>query len=623
MRSMKKFIVPLLAMCMVVCFAAVSMAANLCTVKTTSEAVTAADGACEKVGSMSFDFDEGTILQDGDWWYADLPMGVTICRTIDFAILGAAAAPVPGAGGFVTTVHVGGDDGGSTTNGFYTITDTVALDVAVGTITVVGTPMFFRVSAVAGASRLLIQVFDSDVVIAPGYSDPLNSDGTSTLTVDPGTSFSIKILDTNYHAAAPWGYNNTDLVTDGIYGDDGVADVLGVTNAYDNTVCVSAFGYSGATVNVGINSGGQSGANFITFNPSNPQVAHLISAASITLGSCKADEYGYVSLTFGQTAACLFDYESPITVLDGYCPDVGNANFMGSVVTGNKIFIQNNSGTFFDSGDDFQIVLRISGNGAYWGGATPGVREYYPGNATQCAQHGFSGDEINMPVGLWGIVTETQVAAGVAATGAGCGSIDEDSRWISLTSPSFTGIDDCYLIEVNTPNIVFDPAQFSEGDQVTVTVELWRLPCGLIFSDQRTVAEFVDTCPLAAAITTLLFPYATSLDNPSWWFGMSFCNPTLANAAAGTALITVYEDDGDIGTYTTPDITVGGMVTYGGAELLSNLTPDAANTGTLGDSRCHIIVNCNFGAAGGFGMMGNGSDSTGYAAYGNSGVWNY
>lgn len=619
---MKKFIVLPLAVCMVVCFAAVSMAAFQCEVKTTSEAITAADGTCEKLGSMDFAFDEGTILRDGDWWYADLPLGVTICRTIDYAILGVTNNPVPGAGGFVTLNHPF-DDGGSTTLGFYTITDTIAGDGTSGGITVIGSAIWFRVSAAAGSHRVLIEVFDNDAVV-PDYRDPLSSDGSSTLAVNPGTLFSIKILDSDFHDGPPvWGFNDTDSPIDGQYGDDGAADVLGVSNDWDNTLCAEAFGHSLSTVNVSINSGGVSGPNFINFNPSNPEVAHMISAAAISLEMCKSDEYGYVSLQAGQTSTCLFDYESPAVILDGYCNDVGAADFTGSVVTGNKILIQNNSGTFFDAGDTYKIVLQISGNGAYWGGDTPAVEEYYPGNTNQCVAHIAAGDEINMIGGGWGITTETAVVAGAPATGAGCSAIAEASRWIKLESPRFTGIDDCYLIEVNMPVIVYDSAKFNDGDQVKVTVELWRLPCGTILSAERVVAEFVDTCPLAAAVTTLLFPYSTHLDgSDGWWFGMSFCNPDLANAVAGTALITVYEDDGDIGTYTTPDVAVGGMVTLGGADLLSNLTPDPANTGTLGDVRCHIIVDCNFGAAGGFGMMGNGSDSTGYVPYGNSGIWN-
>ena len=93
---------------------------------------------------------------------------------------------------------------------------------------------------------------------------------------------------------------------------------------------------------------------------------------------------------------------------------------------------------------------------------------------------------------------------------------------------------------------------------------------------------------------------------------MSIGNPSMN---AGTATITVVEKDGDIGTAT---VNVGalGLVVYSAADILAALTPAATNTGTLGDSACHIVVTCTYGSAGGFGMMGNGADSTGYSANG-------
>ena len=127
-----------------------------------------------------------------------------------------------------------------------------------------------------------------------------------------------------------------------------------------------------------------------------------------------------------------------------------------------------------------------------------------------------------------------------------------------------------------------------------------------------------------ATITTLLYPYATPLDDERWWFGMRFCNPS---EKAGTARITVFEDDGDQGTCITGSLAAGRMVTMTGTGLLSVLT-QTAGKGTLGDARCHIVVRCNFPLACGFGMMGNGFDSTGYSANGMSAeidddVWAY
>ena len=44
---------------------------------------------CEKIGSVSITLPPGAILTAGDWWYMDLPTDVTICRDIDYFIVGA------------------------------------------------------------------------------------------------------------------------------------------------------------------------------------------------------------------------------------------------------------------------------------------------------------------------------------------------------------------------------------------------------------------------------------------------------------------------------------------------------------------------------------------------------
>jgi hypothetical protein len=80
-RTMKKTIAILAALFMVMGLAGTAMAAFQVEVKTNSEGVTAAENACEKAGNITFTFDSGTIIQDGDWWTADLPIGVEICHS--------------------------------------------------------------------------------------------------------------------------------------------------------------------------------------------------------------------------------------------------------------------------------------------------------------------------------------------------------------------------------------------------------------------------------------------------------------------------------------------------------------------------------------------------------------
>jgi hypothetical protein len=624
-RTMKKTIAILAALFMVMGLAGTAMAAFQVEVKTNSEGVTAAENACEKAGNITFTFDSGTIIQDGDWWTADLPIGVEICHSFYFVVLGvdavAGGISLPGNGGFVNTT-VGVDTGITLDNDIWSLKDVTAGDGAIAAFTVLDTAtglvpgsLFFRVRATAGSNRLRIDAYDED---AAGITAAANYDGSTSMTIGPGAEFSLKLFDSEAHdstgpSGGVWAYNDSD--DDGTYGDDNAADRLQADNDWDNTYCINVDStvYGGSTVDVSINSGGISGNNFLSFNPSNPQVAHIVSATAITLEMCKQDEFGFVSLEGGQNATCNFDYNSA----GGYCPDQGGANF--TAAGGNYLILENQTGNYYQPGDDFRVVLEVSGNGAYFQDSGAAIRGYAVTDIDPCAPGGVG-------TLLPGLLFTPDVETGnVIGTGVGggwdCGEFDDEDTFVSLESAMFSGIDTYNRLRVDIPGIAFDSSAFSSGDQVTVTVQLWRLPCGLIFEGERIVAEFVDECAAAAPTTTLYYPYAVALDgSQGWWFGMTIGNPS---AAAGTATVTVAEMDGDIGTFTTPSIGALGLVVYGGANLLAELTPDAANAGTLGDAACHIVVTCDFASAGGFAMTGNGEDSTGYTAYGNSGTWNY
>jgi hypothetical protein len=605
-ERMRKFIAALSVLFLVFGVTTIAMAAFQVEVKTNSEPVTGAEGACEKAGNITLIFDEGTIFQDGDWITADLPIGVTLCQDFDFAILGVSAGVVPGAGAFVTTAAPA--DGATLDNDLWSIKDLGNSGAAEG-ITVAGTSgIFFRVRGSSGATRIRIDVYDSDNLGAGGVGDASNYDGTSTLTVDNDVEFQIKLFDSEPHdgsgpSAGVWAFNDTPSGTpatsNGFYGDTLPADLLQFSNDWDNTYCINVDTdvYGGSTIDVSINSGGISGNNFLTFNPSNPQVAHLQAAESITLEACKGDLWEYVPLEGGQTAVCTFNYDTGTN----YCDFAGQS-----------LILQNNSGTYYFPGDEFRIVARISGNGAYFSNVGALVAGYLP-TEDPC-------DVAGTPIAVgFTAETETSVSPGAGANGVGCAEIDPEDRFVELTSTAFGGIDLYNAIRVVLPSIVFDPAVATAGQAVTVTVELWRLPCGLIFTDDRQIAEFVETCAAAAPSTDLYYPYAVALDgSQGWWFGMTIGNPS---AASGDADVTVIEMDGDIGTasYT---VDAGGLVVLPAATLLADLTADAANTGTLGDSACHIVVECAFIDAGGFGMQGNGIDSTGYTAYTEANRWN-
>jgi hypothetical protein len=494
------------------------------------------------------------------------------------------------------------------------------------------TGVFFRVTGTAGDNKVYIRVYDNETVV---LTDAANSDGSSLLKVDADVEFSLNLFDGDpYDGAGATAKNPNNLIaayndTDGDwqYGED-VGDLLQTANDWDNFLCAGVTTFTGTKVDVSFDSGGISGDDFITF-VGQDEIAHLDPAEDINLEACtKVDLYGYVDLSAQQGATCAYQYDAPTGT--GYCADVGTANF--AAAGGNRAIIEVEGGTFGTNSDRYRLVLRItSGSGTYFAGLPLAVDGLLPSNTTNPCLIAPGGGNVSYAPG-WTITTETMVAAGVAATGVGCGSLAATEEWVTLTSAQFGPFDTCNRILVDIPTLVYDPSLLSDGDMATVEIELQKVPCGVIFTGSRNVAQYVSACPAAAGATVLLFPYATPLDgHTGWWFGMSFCNavlPTTANvpAAAGSYTITMYEADGDSFQYSsTEDLAAGDMITLGTGDLLGLTWTTLTSTGggIAGDSRCHFVVNCLFGPAGGFGMMGNGRDSTGYVAYGSNAFFNY
>jgi len=415
----------------------------------------------------------------------------------------------------------------------------------------------------------------------------------------------------------------------GVYGEDANDTLQNVNsgNIWDNYICarITSTYVGGDLINVSFDSGGISGDDFITFQGQR-EIAHITGAQDISLTACeKRDLCGYVSLEGGQGANCVYQYDAPNEA--GYCPDTGNQVFSSIINPGNRAIITMNTGLFGTATDEWYIQLDIvSGDGTYFAAAPVSVDGLIPtNNIDPCTViPGITAVDYRQTP-AWTPRTRSGVNFSAYPTGAGCGAVPANRQVTRLTSGIFTNLANINRILIDIPPLVYNPALLSDGDTATLRVSLYKVPCGLIFQADRCLANYVSTCAAAQPSTTLLFPYAVPLDSSSgYWFGMSFCNPS---GNTGTATITVYEDDGDMGTYTTAAVAPGHMVTMNGGDLLTNLTPDSGNAGTLGDTAAHIVVICNFGFAGGFGMMGDGQDSTGYTAYGTPGnavgIWQY
>lgn len=628
---MKKFNFIIAALIVSLVLAPVAMAGYPTRTSLTSPGITGSEDACEKYGAATIVLENGTKVRDGDWMFFDLPLGVQLCKSFDFVVLGDGTAdndpttqnvgPQPNggvvAGAWVT--NMASADNTTDDYGPWEIEDLGAVAGATGIAVTPGgaaTGIFLRVTGSSGQNRVWYRFYDnnSDIISAPS-----NANGDSLLTVMDDVEFKVSLFDgepwdattsVKNPTAFIWAYNDTD--NDGQYGEAiANGDLLQTNNDWDNFICAEYVNYSMNEVNVSFDSGGRSGDDFLTFSGQR-EIAHRVNAETYTLGACgKQDLYGFVDLSSAQGNVCTFDYETATN----YCADVGNADFVTG--GGNRILIQKTSGNF-DDDDMFRVYTRVTtGDGTYYGGA-PALGGVLATEANDPCTVAFATTAIGE---TWTPFTRSGATFTSYATGTDCTALAAGQQVDEMRTTAWAFPSDLYnRLVVMLPTMIYYPGVLADLDMATVEIELWQLPCGKIFDATRDIAQYVDACPTAAPTTTLLFPYAVPMTDANWWYGFSFCNPS---NTAGTALVTVFEDDGDMGTYTTDSVAAGDMVTMTGAQLLALLSPDAANVGTLGDARFHMTVDCNFGGAGGFGMMGNNLDSTGYVPYGNSAMWNY
>ena len=550
---MKKLSIVLMAMVFAFGMAFTAQAKNLVEVKTTSEDLRLFP--CEKSGSITFEFDDGSVLTSGDWWIIDLPFGLTLCSDIDTEVSLGCNMAILGTGN--TTAFTRGP---------------VTLDLGLnGTTGGVGTGIFFRVQGVDGSQRVTISILAHDNEAIASFVVPTGDD------VEERGALTLKLFDSQTHAGYIW---EKVPITGTCYIDP--------IEAIDNTMCIDARSMTGNTVDVSYNSGGAI-VNFLTFTGDN-EVAHRVSALDIQCVACKAGFTDDIDLTLGQGAACIFDYEANT---GAYC----GASMTPANPYKNRIIIQNMSGFFEDA--NYQVTLTITSPaaGVYWSGT--GLA-YHSNSAsvdqTDCITTGTG------PLGVWtaykadGVTAVTTFDSGTCTVAAG------SQANILLTTTSFTGINFSNQLWVNMPALVFDSAVVSAGDIVTIQVDLTKLPCTIIASCTVDIGTFVAACGAApTGAYTFTLPYFPAINDAVWWSGGAFSNCLSADAGC---TLTFNEKDGDIGTY---DVTIAGGALWNTlwTSILSSITADAGNAGSLGDSAFFICISCTGGNAKALGMYGD------------------
>jgi len=597
---MKKMLVVMMAVAMVFAMSAVSFATNTIQVTLTSPAIHKV--GCERAGAVTYSFDANSVITVGDWWYFDLPSGVSLCKNVDYFLV-ANATEFSSAStvtvtddsnrivAFSACQGVGRSIGGAPlnpgeNNGPFKVTN---LGAGATAPTLVGN-VALRVYGVSGTQRVWVYVYGD----SPG----------SSVTVGPGTSFDIAIFDGQRYGTSILLNEDTKDVAGGrqsklVWGDgttsDAGADTIALDSAekvphVEDTLCVDATSYTSSLVPVSFDSYNSQ----FTFT-GDSQIAHVAAANTITLAYCSGKESRATTgnILIGGQNECSFNYQTAA----GYC----------SSFDGNRLFLQGTT-TFGDPGDSYDMTVTSNTDGVYLAG-TPTIHGFLPTDDKDCsatntgvtvasnwtAYNEANTEDPGYPDSSCTISSTTTIYK-VATSGGSISSIDTyDALWVQL------------------PNLVYDTSVIGAGTEAEITISLDKYPCGTIFTTDVVIGTFVTDCGVSDT-TTLLYPFLPPLDGSlaGWWGGFTIVN---ASTNAGTASLTFYEQDGDSATMTTSSIAAGGMYVADMSSLLSDVTPASTNTGTFGDSDVSIQVVCQFGKGGGFAFTGNGTEGTGYTAY--------
>jgi len=603
---MKKNLLITLAVAITMVFAAGAMAAN--TIQVTLTSPTIVKTGCEKAGAVTFSFDEGSVLSNRDWWYMDLPEGVTICSPINYLIAGSNNADISANASNAATVTatfaagansiVDGSTGAvgmNATNVGPLTTKLIGVNGVNGTNGVIRTGGNMAISVVgAQNSRRVTLTALSDTILA----------GTSNLHVQAGYKMYVKILDgaaANTAVAAGDSVILLDSNANNVFNEAGnlTQDVIrGTVPNLANTLCVNATTYSGSLVFVSF----ASLLDKFTFT-GDSQIAHVAAANAITLNACKGVTTGEILLT--AQGICSLDYETHA----GYCATSAfSTQIMPYGLVGGNKYIIKGTGTFGDAGDQYQLYLYSDTPGVYFTAAHTAFG--YTPLQDSCLL-GLGG---GTAIGLGAVAYNEAGTAGAAYAGVTC-TVAAANRVREIRSATFTAVDTYNAIEVNIPVLAYDTTVVGSGTEVKIRVSLRKYPCGEIFTATRTIGTFVTTCSPASGSTSLMFPFFPPLNGATagWWGGFIIVNQS---TLPGTAVLTFTESDGDRATYTTPSIAAGASFNPGAmSALLALLVPASTNTGTFGDKNCSAVAVCAFQRGGAFAFIGAPTGNTGYTAY--------
>lgn len=545
-------------------------ATNRVEVKVTSEPIKE-DSTCDKAGGFSLEFDTGSAIVPNDLITMDTTLNTTLCKDI-----------LPTVGGLVYNLYVYNENNVNSTGAMQWGNAVVAPDTV------------FKIRGLAGTQRVSVQLIDGSVAV----------DGA-----DPNAFFQIRFLDqtTGLDLIAATGYNATSNLFE---------NPRAVTIA-DQTLCIDVSNplFTASTVDGSMDSSDAiTGNDKFTFIPSNPQIAHIVQKDTFTLVQCTKPEIGLVCPGTpggqgGKDTCSDFDYDASLATSSSGIDDPDTNNLLD--VDNNRLIFRANPG--FDASGSYFVEMTIlvddqtGDNGVYFASNSLGYAKRAGSSATDldllCAAAITNGDVADEFL--------ASGASGVASPSNGCDVPASGARVVKLVGPTGNlGLNaGDQLLKINVPAMRYDRTVVSTGEVIKLKVDIKKWPCSSVTSQIITIATI--GCPASEGTSySLTYPYFTQMGGDDWWDGIVITN---LGSTPGTATLTIYEQDGDVGTYTTPVIAGNSMY----VNLLENILPmltQTAGAGALGNAPVWVKVSTTFNADG-FGMIAEGDnafDSMGY-----------
>ena len=554
--KLKKIFTMLFVTVFMLATAGIALALDRVEVKVTSEPIMA-KATCDKAGGFSLEFDGDTILTDGDQITIDVDYingsaYTSLCRDIDIVI-----APLD------DVILTPGSVSGTSWDGTSSIANENSPVYSTGiAMTSIG-GIFFHITGQEGTQRITVDILG------------VNAGDFVQVGDDPDDVMVISFFDQQ---------TNDDYSTNGIYYDPDDDDD-DTTHVYDNdaemahnTPCINVSQRDEATVDANMDSK----EDKYTFIPSDPQIAHIVSASEITLENCKGAKTGYIPLPEEQADCDPFDYETGI----GYCFNTHEDNHVLLV----------NTGSFPEV--DYQIQLEIvePGSGVYWSDGEISAQGYEK-ESDACSDDDASTKFATADYEYHDADSDKLENADIVSSPDAC-EIDKKAKAVKI----LTDVDEIFgyrekVAWIDMPDLIYDNS-VSSGQVVKVTVKLIKAPCGELFSGDVTVGTF--GCQAAEESNNLLYPYFTAMEHgaDAFWDGFVVIN---TGNIDGTAKLTIYEMDGDVATMEI-EVPAHGMYVNMLSAMVAEMTLITSVDGTLGNARCYISVSADF-TCDGFAMI--------------------